>query len=178
MHVLVTYHSRTGNTEKLAQHVAEGVRSVDGVDCLLKSAPEVELDDLFAADGIIAGSPSYYRTMAAELKEIFDRIHTDRPRMLGKVKAAFATAEHPTGGCETTMIAILEAMLVCGMLVCSDPPDAGGHLGVGSVGAPSEQESKRGTMLGERVPRQAAGSAVRWRPGGMSRAESATPGLA
>jgi NAD(P)H dehydrogenase (quinone) len=151
MHVLVMYHSRTGNTEKLARHIAEGVRSVVDVDCVLKPVSEVELDDLFAADGIIAGSPSYYGTMASELKEVFDRIFTSRPRMTDKVGAAFATAGHPTGGCETTMIAILEAMLVCGMLVCSDPPQAGGHFGVGSVGAPEAREAKWGAMLGERV---------------------------
>jgi NAD(P)H dehydrogenase (quinone) len=151
MHVLVMYHSRTGNTEHLAQHIAEGVRSVDGVDCVLKPVSEIELEDLFVADGIIAGSPSYYGTMASEMKEIFDRIFNDRPRMVDKIGAAFATAGHPTGGRETTMIAILEAMLVCGMLVCSDPPQAGGHFGVGSVGAPGEREAKWAAMLGERV---------------------------
>ncbi len=151
MHVLVMYHSRTGSTEKLAQHVAKGVRSVDGVDCVLKPVSEIDLEDLFAADGIVAGSPSYYGTMASEMKEVFDRIFNDRPRMVDKVGAAFATAGHPTGGRETTMIAILEAMLVCGMLVCSDPPQAGGHFGVGSVGAPDEREAKSAAMLGARV---------------------------
>ena len=156
MHVLVTYHSRTGNTKKLAEEIAEGVRQVSGVDALVKPVAETQLDDLFEADAVIAGSPSYYGTMASELKELFDRIFNDRPKMTDKVGAAFATAGHPTGGCETTMVSILEAMLVCGMVVCSDPPQAGGHYGVGSVGAPSEREARWAHMLGERVAKLVA----------------------
>jgi len=151
MHVLVMYHSRTGNTEALAEQIAEGVRSVEGVDCIVKSVAEVELEDLFAADGIIAGSPSYYGVMASELKVIFDRIFNNRPKMTDKIGAAFATAGHPTGGCETTMISILQSMLVAGMIVLSDPPQAGGHFGVGCAGKPDERVEGWGRMHGERV---------------------------
>ncbi len=151
MHVLVMYHSRTGNTKALAEQIAEGVRDVEGVDCVLKPVGDVDLKDLFAADGIIAGSPSYYGVMAAELKAVFDRIFNDRPKMTDKVGAAFATAGHPTGGCETTMVSILESMLVAGMLVVSDPPQAGGHFGVGCAGKPDERVERWGRMHGERV---------------------------
>ena len=151
MHVLVMYHSRTGNTKALAEHIVEGVRSVNSVDCILKPVSEIELEDLFAAGGIIAGSPSYYGVMAAELKEIFDRIFTDRPKMTDKVGAAFSTAGHPTGGIETTMISILESMLVAGMIVISDPPQAGGHFGVGCAGKPDERVEEWARMHGERV---------------------------
>ena len=73
MQVLVMYHSRTGNTKKLAEAVAEGVREVEGVQCVLKPASEVTRDDFLSCDGIIAGSPVYFGTMAAELKEVFDK---------------------------------------------------------------------------------------------------------
>jgi len=151
MHVLVMYHSRTGNTKALAEHVAEGVNSVDGIDCVLKPVSEVELEDLLAADGIIAGSPSYYGIMASELKVIFDQSCNSRPKMANKVGAAFSTAGHPTGGIETTMISILESMLVAGMIVLSDPPEAGGHFGVGCTGKPDERVARWGKMHGERV---------------------------
>lgn len=59
MQVLVLYYSRTGNTKKLAEAVAEGVRR-EGVDCLLKSTDEVAKEDFLAADAIIAGSPVYF----------------------------------------------------------------------------------------------------------------------
>ena len=153
MHVLVMYHSRTGNTKALAEQIAEGVRSVEGVDCVVKSVAEVGMEDLFAADGIIAGSPSYYGVMASELKVVFDRIFNNRPRMTDKVGAAFSTAGHPTGGIETTMISILQSMLVAGMIVLSDPPKAGGHFGVGCAGKPDERVEGWGRFHGERVAR-------------------------
>jgi len=39
--ILVVYDSRTGNTEKLAQAVANGARRVSGVEVVLKRAREV-----------------------------------------------------------------------------------------------------------------------------------------
>ena len=45
MQVLVMYYSRTGNTKKLAEHVATGVREIDAVDCLLKPVSELTKDD-------------------------------------------------------------------------------------------------------------------------------------
>ncbi len=72
MQVLVLYYSRTGNTRKLARAVGEGVESVEGVSCLLRSTEEVTREDFVDSDGIIAGSPVYFGVMAAELKKVFD----------------------------------------------------------------------------------------------------------
>jgi len=57
MQVLVTYYSRTGTTKRLAEHVAQGVRQVPGVDCLLKPCAEVTREHFLASDAIIVGSP-------------------------------------------------------------------------------------------------------------------------
>ena len=152
MHVLVTYHSRTENTRKLAEQIADGVRTVDDVDCVLKPVSEVAIDDILAADGLIAGSPSYYGTMASEMKGLFDRVITGhRDQTAGTVGAAFSTAGHPTGGLETTMVAILQSMLVAGFVVLGDPREAGGHYGVGCVGAPDERDSMWARLHGERI---------------------------
>jgi flavodoxin len=43
--VLVLYYSRTGNTRKLAEAVCEGVESIEGVRCLLRSTEEVTRED-------------------------------------------------------------------------------------------------------------------------------------
>jgi NAD(P)H dehydrogenase (quinone) len=45
--VLVAYHSVTGNTEKMAQGVAEGVKSVPGDVAVLRRVQEVTAEDLF-----------------------------------------------------------------------------------------------------------------------------------
>jgi len=149
--VLVMYYSRTGNTRKLAEAVAEGVQEVDGVTCVLKPASEVTKDDFLSSDGIIAGSPVYYGTMAAELKVVFDKFVGLRTRMESRVGAAFATSGHQSGGKETTLISIIQAMLINGMIVVGDPLDAGGHYGVACAGAPDEGTRRDAAKLGRRV---------------------------
>lgn len=151
MQVLVMYHSRTGNTRKLAEAVAKGVREVDGVTCVLKPASEVTKEDFLSSDGIIAGSPVYFGTMAAELKAVFDKFVGIRNKMGDKIGAAFATSAHHSGGKETTIISIIQAMLINGMIVVGDPLDASGHYGVACTGAPDKRTARDGAKLGKRV---------------------------
>jgi NAD(P)H dehydrogenase (quinone) len=151
MQVLVMYHSRTGNTKKLAEAVAGGVRGVEGVSCVLKTASEVKREDFLDSAGIIAGSPVYFGTMAAELKAVFDRYVAIRDRMEDKVGAAFATSGSRSGGKETTLISIIQALLINGMIVVGDPLEATGHYGVSSVGAPDKEAKEDAAKLGKRV---------------------------
>ncbi len=151
MQVLVMYYSKGGNTKKLAEAVAEGVKLVSGVKCVLKSVNEVTKEDFLSSDGIIAGSPVYFGVMSAEMKEIFDKFVGIRKQMEGKVGAAFATSGDATGGKETTMLSILQTMLIYGMLVVGDPMDATGHYGVACVGEPDEKAIENAKKLGKRV---------------------------
>ncbi len=151
MQVLVMYCSRTGNTKKLAEAIAEGVREVEDVKCVLKPVSEITKDDFASSDGIIAGSPVYFGVMAAELKEVFDRYVGVRRKMEDKIGAAFATSADPSGGKETTMISIIQAMLIYGMIVVGDPLDASGHYGVACTGAPDQKTAANAAKLGKRV---------------------------
>jgi NAD(P)H dehydrogenase (quinone) len=151
MQVLVLYHSHGGNTESLAKAIAEGVRQVDGVECVLRTAAEVKQSEFAAADGVIAGSPVYFGTMAAELKAVLDKFVHVRSRMEGKVGAAFATSADPAGGRETTIMSILQAMLIYGMIVVGDPIDATGHYGVSCVEDPDAETKQNAAKLGKRV---------------------------
>ena len=151
MKVLVTYYSKTGNTENLAEAIAEGVRGLQGIECLVKKAEEVTREDFAAADGIIAGSPVYFGAMAAPLKELFDKYVGVRKKMENKVGAAFATSGDATGGKETTMFSIIQAMLIYGMIVVGDPLSATGHYSVACVGAPDDRAKQHGRALGRRV---------------------------
>jgi NAD(P)H dehydrogenase (quinone) len=151
MQVLVMYYSRSGNTKKLAEEIAKGVKEVEGVNCLLKSATDVTKDDFIKSDGIIAGSPVYFGTMAAEMKAVFDKFVGIRNKMENKVAAAFATSADPSGGKETTIISIIQALLIYGMIVVGDPIDATGHYGVSCVGAPDKDASANAAKLGKRV---------------------------
>lgn len=151
MQVLVMYYTRGGNTKKLAEAIAKGVRDVEGVSCVLKSTEEVTKEDFLASDGIIAGSPVYFGTMAAEMKGVFDKFVGIRKQMADKVGAAFATSGDPTGGKETTMFSIIQALLIYGMIVVGDPMDATGHYGVACTGAPDEKTVSNAIKLGQRV---------------------------
>jgi len=151
MQVLVMYFTKSGNTKQLAEEIANGVRSVEGVSCVIKPVSDVTKDDFLQSDGIIAGSPVYFGTMAAELKAVFDKFVVVRKQMSDKVGAAFATGGGPSGGKETTIISILQALLIYGMIVVGDPLDATGHYGVACVGAPDEQASEDAGKLGRRV---------------------------
>ncbi|MBW1778175.1 MAG: NAD(P)H-dependent oxidoreductase [Deltaproteobacteria bacterium] len=151
MQILILYYSKGGNTRKLADAVAEGVREVPGVRALLKKTDEVTKEDFVDSAGIIAGSPVYFGLMAAELKEVFDRFVGVRRKMENKVGAAFATAGDPSGGKETTMISILQAMLIYGMIVVGDPLSATGHYGAACVGEPDEKIRENAARLGRRV---------------------------
>jgi NAD(P)H dehydrogenase (quinone) len=70
--VLVTYHSATGNTEKMARGVAEGAKAVPGTSVLLKRVGEVAADDLSSSDAVIVGSPVYLANMSGEVKTFLD----------------------------------------------------------------------------------------------------------
>ncbi|MBU0989681.1 MAG: NAD(P)H-dependent oxidoreductase [Pseudomonadota bacterium] len=151
MQVLVLYFSKSGNTKKLAEAIAKGVEEVEGVKAVLKKTSEVTKEDFSASDGIIAGSPVYFGLMAAELKKVFDDFVGVRKKMEGKVGAAFTTSGDPTGGKETTMMSIIQALLIYGMVIVGDPLSATGHYGVGCVGKPDAKTEENGMKLGNRV---------------------------
>ncbi len=151
MQILVLYYSRTGNTQHLAEKIAEGVNSIDTFQALIKTPSEVTREDFLRSEGIIIGSPVYFGGMAAELKKVLDDFVDIRPKMENKLGAAFASSYHPTGGKETTILAILQAMLIYGMIVVGDPIKAGGHYGVASSGSPSPSDLEDAIQLGQRL---------------------------
>ncbi|MDP3790156.1 MAG: flavodoxin family protein, partial [Candidatus Omnitrophota bacterium] len=83
--------------------------------------------------------------------EVFDKFVGTRQKMGDKIGAAFATAGDSSGGKETTMLSIIEAMLIYGIIVVGDPLDATGHYGVSCAGAPDAKTSQNAAKLGRRV---------------------------
>lgn len=146
--VLILYYTRTGNTEKMARHVEEGVKG-EGVEAVVKPVADVALDDLQAADGIVIGSPTYYGLPAAEIIRLIDDSVKLHGRLEGKVGGAYSSAANIGGGNETVIMSIIQAMLVHGMVVQGIPK--GDHYGPVSIGAPDDRASKQCRLLGERV---------------------------
>lgn len=146
--VLVLYYSRGGTTKAMAELVAEGAKGAGaGVD--LKPVEELSASDLLAYDGLVAGSPTYYGHMAAELKKLLDESVRHHGKLEGKVGGAFASAANIGGGNETTIRGILDAWLIHGMIVQGSAH--GDHYGPVSIGRPDERVVKQCKALGERV---------------------------
>lgn len=149
--VLIAYSTRGGNTEKLAEAISKGVESVEGFNAILKRAKDCSTDDLVNSDGIIIGSPVYFGSVSAEVKELIDRSVSVRRKLKDKVGAAFTTSGHVTGGKELTIFTILAAMLIHQMIIVGDPIDAGGHFGVACTGSPTNSDINNAFALGKRV---------------------------
>ena len=150
MQVLILYFSKSGNTKKLAENIANGV-TASGAEAVVRTTAEVTKDDFLNAAGVIAGSPVYFGVMAGELKKIFDEFVATRRQMENKVGAAFATGNHHTGGKETTMFSIIQCMMIYGMIIVGDPMDASGHYGAACTGMPDKTAGDDGFKLGKRV---------------------------
>lgn len=151
MKILVLYFSKGGNTRRLAEAVTEGVNAIAGAEAVLKKTDQVTKDDFLEASAIIAGSPVYFGTMAAQLKQVFDEFVSVRKKMENKIGAVFSTAGDVTGGKETTMFSIIQALMIYGMIIVGDPMAATGHYGVSCVGQPDEKTLENGRLLGKRV---------------------------
>ncbi len=124
--VLVAYYSRTGKTREVAQYLGERFEK-EGVSCSLKAVGDVDPKELKDYDGIVLGSPTYYGSMSAEVKKLLDDSVKFHTKLDGKVGGAFATSANLAGGNETTVLGILNAMLIHGMIIQGDP--VGSHYG-------------------------------------------------
>ena len=146
--VLVAYYSSSGNTEKMAEKIADTIKK-ENVDMDLRKVEKVNTSELTGYDGIVIGSPTYYGTMAWQVKKLFDESVTLHGKLKGKVGGAFTSAANLGGGNETTITDILHAMIVHGMIVQGEP--MGDHYGPVAVGAPDARAFKCCERLGKNI---------------------------
>ncbi len=73
--ILIVYHTQTGKTEKMANAVAVGAKSIEGVEVILKKAGDATLEDLLTADGFALGTPENFGYMSGMVKDFFDRTY-------------------------------------------------------------------------------------------------------
>ena len=147
MKILIVYDSRTGNTGLMAEAVAQGVKD-SGVEAVLKTVDEASIDELPQVRGVIFGSPVYYGLPTGKIKAWIDESVKYHGKLTYQVGGAFCSAGGIHTGSETTILALLQACLVHGMIVQGNPH--GSHYGVSSVGAPGEKEIENCKKLGAR----------------------------
>lgn len=147
--ILIVYYSKSGNTEKMAEMVAEGVREEGSVDVELKKVEKTKVSELLDIDGIILGSPTYYGSMAWPVKRFLDESVKHHGKLKGKVGAAFTSSGVLGGGNETTIMDMLKGLLIHGMVIQGD--SSGDHYGPVSIGVPDDRSYKNCLKLGKRT---------------------------
>ena len=94
--VLIVYDSRTGRTKKMAEEIAEGVRSA-GSEALVRSVSEIkDARELDGYQGYIFGCPTYFKDATNEMKVFLFR--ASQANLSGKVGGAFGSYTHIGSG--------------------------------------------------------------------------------
>lgn len=140
--VLVLYYSHRGSVRALAQQVARGIESVDGVTARLRTvpkvaavctasapeipaagAPYVEAADLAQCIGLALGSPTRFGNMAAPMKYFWDGTAAEwsAGTLTGKPACVFTSTASAHGGQESTLLSMMLPLLHHGMLLLGLP---------------------------------------------------------
>lgn len=147
--VLVLYYSAWGHVETMANAVAEGAASVDGVEAVVKRVPELVAADTAAAfyykteqrapiadpneladyDAIIIGTPTRFGNMAAQMRNFLDQTGGlwAKGALIGKLGGAFVSTASQHGGQETTLTSIHTTLLHHGMIIVGLPYSFAGN---------------------------------------------------
>lgn len=147
--ILIIYYSRSGNTKEMAELIAKGVKKVRGMEVMVKAVQDAGVEELLDVDGIIFGSPTYYGSMASEVKKIIDDSVRFHGKLEGKVGGAFSSSANIAGGNETTIMDILKSLLIHGMIIQGS--SRGDHYGPVSIGKPGERSKRLCIEYGERI---------------------------
>ncbi len=181
MKVLVVYYSMYGHTFKMAQAVAEGVRSVEGAELIFrrvkefdevnrvidandfarqvkenqKDIPVCTLDDLRAADGIIFGTPTRYGNMTAQMKQLIDSTASLwlNGELEGKPAGLFTSTASTHGGQETTLLTMMAPLIHLGMIIVGVPYSTPGMIHTEGRGGTPYGASTIAGAQGELSPR-------------------------
>lgn len=141
--ILILYYSMYGHIEIMANAVAEGVRSIENTEAVVKRVPELmseeiarrvgakldqvapiaTVDELPNYDAIIFGTPTRFGNMCAQIRNFLDqtgRLWLDGG-LIGKVGSVFASTGTQHGGQETTITSFHTTLLHHGMIIVGVP---------------------------------------------------------
>ncbi len=155
MKITVLYVSVTGNTEKVAGYIKEGLSSTGRVEVkLMNLIKEETLDTGFikASRAIVFGTPTYVANISWQMKKWFDTEWNCQ--LPGKLGAAFATANCLHGGADLALLGIINHILVKGMLAYSSGAGCGNpfiHLGPVALRGELEEKKDLFVTFGKRI---------------------------
>ncbi|MCC6446781.1 MAG: flavodoxin domain-containing protein [Armatimonadetes bacterium] len=161
--ILVLYDSKTGNTRRMAEHVAAGAGSVPETEVRLLPIEEASADDLAWCDGLAVGSPTNMGVLSWKMKRFWDETAAAVwGRMDGKIGCAFSSSGGWGGGAELACMSLLTILMNFGMLVFGVRDYVAKqftlHYGAVLAGEPrAEREIDSCRCLGMRLAEMAAG---------------------
>ena len=118
MKAAILYHSKSGNTQRMADVIAEGMASVHNTE--VKTFSIFDVDKAFIKDSscVIIGTPTYLASMSGDVKNWLDGPALGLG-LSGKIGGAFATADYVHGGADIAIMHVLNHLMVLGMLTYS-----------------------------------------------------------
>ncbi|KGC07420.1 NAD(P)H:quinone oxidoreductase [Burkholderia multivorans] len=153
--VLVLYYSSYGHVETMAQQVAEGAKSVPGVEVTLKRVPETipadqakaigiktdqaapvaTVDELANYDAILFGTPTRFGNMAGQMRTFLDQTGGlwMKGALVGKIGSVFASTGTQHGGQETTITSFHTTLLHHGMVIVGVPYACSGLVNMNEI---------------------------------------------
>lgn len=155
--ILVFYDSATGNTEKMAQLVAEGAQSIPETEVRVRSVDEAEPADVQWCDGLALGSPTNMGILSWKMKHFWDeKMGSLWMQVDGKIGCAFSSAGGWGGGMELTCQSLLTVLINFGFLVFGVTDYAGKvttlHYGAVTAREPRNDDDKEACrILGRRL---------------------------
>ena len=141
--ILVIYYSMYGHVETMAKAIADGARSIDGTEVVIRRVPELmpedvareagakldqaakiaKVDELADYDAIIFGTPTRYGNMCSQMRNFLDQTGSlwANGTLVGKIGSVFTSTATQHGGQETTLTSFHTTLLHLGMIVVGVP---------------------------------------------------------
>jgi NAD(P)H dehydrogenase (quinone) len=155
--ILVLYHSRSGNTAKMAELVAEGARGIPDADLRVREVGSATADDVLWCDGLAVGSPTNMGLLSWPMKRFWDEAMAPHwMKVDGKIACAFSSSGGWGGGTELACQSLLTVLLNFGFLVFGVTDYASklttAHYGAVTAREPREQGTQAACrLLGKRL---------------------------
>ena len=91
--VYIVYHSKTGNTKKIAEQILESFSKLksEAIDIKLMNATDLDLEVLKTASGYIIGTPNYFSSPSGYIKVFFDELFLDKAILKGRPVFCFVS---------------------------------------------------------------------------------------
>lgn len=150
--VNIIYHSGYGHTQKLAEAIEAGAKSVPETEVQLIEVARATRTHVTTCDAMILGCPTYMGNVSSAMKEFIDTVVGQvwlEGGIPGIVGSCFTSSGSYHGGKEFTLFALLSSMFQLGMTLVSLPPRTvlqnktlGFSLGVGATSLSSSPDER------------------------------------